>query len=95
MIEKENNDSVDNGEDDSERYSASPIAAADAPAINSPEAESNDKIVSAEAEAAPNGGLKAWTQAIGSFFLFFNSWYAPVESSSLIAEDESASYTLD
>lgn len=23
----------------------------------------------------PNGGLKAWLQVLGSFFLFFNSWY--------------------
>ena len=22
----------------------------------------------------PNGGLKAWLQVLGSFFLFFNSW---------------------
>ena len=23
----------------------------------------------------PNGGLQAWLQVTGSFFLFFNSWY--------------------
>lgn len=23
---------------------------------------------------APNGGLQAWLQVLGSFFLFFNSW---------------------
>ncbi len=23
----------------------------------------------------PNGGLQAWMQVAGSFFLFFNSWY--------------------
>lgn len=23
----------------------------------------------------PNGGLLAWLQVVGSFFLFFNSWY--------------------
>jgi hypothetical protein len=23
----------------------------------------------------PNGGLKAWLQVLGSFFLFFNSWF--------------------
>lgn len=22
----------------------------------------------------PNGGLKAWLQVVGGFFLFFNSW---------------------
>jgi hypothetical protein len=24
--------------------------------------------------AIPNGGTKAWLQAVGSFFLFFNTW---------------------
>ena len=23
----------------------------------------------------PNGGLKAWLQVLGAFFLFFNTWY--------------------
>lgn len=23
----------------------------------------------------PNGGLRAWLQVVGAFFLFFNSWY--------------------
>jgi hypothetical protein len=23
----------------------------------------------------PNGGLRAWLQVVGSFFLFFNCWY--------------------
>ena len=26
----------------------------------------------------PNGGLGAWLQVAGSFFLFSNSWYVPV-----------------
>ena len=25
--------------------------------------------------APPNGGLRAWLQVLGSFFLFFNTWY--------------------
>lgn len=25
-------------------------------------------------KAVPNGGLKAWLQVVGAFFLFFNSW---------------------
>jgi hypothetical protein len=25
-------------------------------------------------EPPPNGGLQAWLQVLGSFFLFFNSW---------------------
>ncbi|KAJ5747706.1 MFS general substrate transporter [Penicillium nucicola] len=29
---------------------------------------------SAEHEAVPNGGLKAWLQILGSFFIFFNTW---------------------
>lgn len=27
------------------------------------------------AAAIPNGGLTAWLQVLGGFFLFFNSWY--------------------
>ena len=27
-------------------------------------------------DSPPNGGLLAWLQLAGSFFLFFNSWYA-------------------
>jgi hypothetical protein len=27
------------------------------------------------AAAMPNGGLTAWLQVLGAFFLFFNSWY--------------------
>lgn len=29
-----------------------------------------------DASPPPNGGLEAWSQVVGSFFLFFNSWYA-------------------
>ena len=29
----------------------------------------------------PNGGLTAWLQVIGSFFLFFNTWFVPHFSS--------------
>ena len=25
-------------------------------------------------KSVPNGGLKAWLQVLGSFFLFFNTW---------------------
>ena len=81
MIEKEIDDSAEHsGEGDSEGHSASTVSTAHAPATNSQssEVESNDKVVAAEAEAPPNGGLKAWTQVVGSFFLFFNSWYVLV-----------------
>lgn len=27
------------------------------------------------ANEPPNGGLRAWLQVVGSFFLFFNTWY--------------------
>ena len=30
----------------------------------------------ADVNQPPNGGFKAWSQVLGSFFLFFNSWYA-------------------
>ena len=26
----------------------------------------------------PDGGLKAWIQVVGSFFLFFNCWYVKI-----------------
>lgn len=26
-------------------------------------------------KAIPNGGLRAWLQVLGAFFLFFNSWF--------------------
>lgn len=26
-------------------------------------------------DAPPDGGLKAWLQVAGSFFLYFNTWY--------------------
>lgn len=35
------------------------------------------------AAAIPNGGFWAWMQVLGSFFLFFNSWYAASLSSYL------------
>lgn len=28
-----------------------------------------------DVESIPNGGLAAWLQVLGAFFLFFNSWY--------------------
>jgi hypothetical protein len=28
----------------------------------------------ADVSSIPNGGLKAWLQVLGSFFLFFNTW---------------------
>lgn len=79
MIEKGIDDSADySGEGDSERHSVSPVETLDAPATNSPEAESNEKSLAAEAQAPPNGGLEAWSQVLGSFFLFFNSWCVPL-----------------
>lgn len=27
-----------------------------------------------ELEGPPNGGLKAWVQILGAFFLYFNTW---------------------
>jgi hypothetical protein len=28
-----------------------------------------------EEEKPPNGGLTAWLQVLGGYFIFFNSWY--------------------
>lgn len=48
------------------------------PSDTSPERGSLDTAKEASASPAPdpvpNGGLTAWLQVLGSFFLFFNSW---------------------
>lgn len=76
MIEKEIDDLAEySGEGESEGQSASPVSTAHGPATSLP---GNEKVVAAEAHEPPNGGLIAWTQVIGSFFLFFNSWYVRV-----------------
>lgn len=31
-------------------------------------------IVELERKGLPNGGLKAWLQILGAFFLYFNTW---------------------
>lgn len=33
------------------------------------------EVVEQQPEPPPNGGLTAWLQVAGSFFLFFNCWY--------------------
>lgn len=37
-----------------------------------------------ELEPPPNGGLVAWMQVVGSFFLFFNCWYVNYQTSHII-----------
>lgn len=38
--------------------------------------KSQEKTAAAPSAAnLPNGGLTAWLQVVGAFFLFFNSWY--------------------
>jgi hypothetical protein len=56
---------------------------------DSVEEERNDEIESIAAPASnnkiPNGGLVAWLQVLGSFFMFMNSWYyAPHDVPSFI-----------
>lgn len=43
---------------------------------NSPAAEPSKKptTYANDIAAIPNGGVKAWLQALGAFFLFFNTW---------------------
>lgn len=43
------------------------------------------------AAAIPNGGLTAWLQVLGAFFLFFNTWYVSV---SLVAPSKGTQYSL-
>lgn len=35
---------------------------------------SKEASASSSLNTIPNGGLDAWLQVVGSFFLFFNSW---------------------
>lgn len=37
-----------------------------------------------ERKGPPNGGLKAWLQILGAFFLYFNTWGKQELSTSLI-----------
>ncbi|KAI9810734.1 MAG: hypothetical protein M1827_006072 [Pycnora praestabilis] len=57
--------------DNSDQARRSPPSSVDLPASEQPQVE---KTIAVEAEAPPNGGFKAWSQVVGSFFLFFNSW---------------------
>ena len=65
--------------------SASTASTLDAPSAEETAVQNreiHDKTLSAEAGDPPNGGLKAWLQVAGSFFLFFNSWQVhPVKPS--------------
>ena len=74
MIENEIGEIGAEGE--SERSSGSPVSTPDVFANDLPETGS-EKVIAAEAEGPPNGGLNAWSQVVGSFFLFFNSWHVP------------------
>jgi hypothetical protein len=70
--------------------------------LEGPAAESKDKdaslarklrpVVSA-ALAIPNGGLEAWLQVVGTFFIYFNTWgkSAPAKKSALY---QSSSFKL-
>ena len=31
-------------------------------------------------QGPPNGGVRAWLQVLGSFLVFFNIWYAPLDT---------------
>ena len=44
------------------------------------------KAVSAASSKPPNGGVRAWLQVLGAFFIFWNSWY--VVNCSLFNVDE-------
>jgi hypothetical protein len=48
-----------------------------------------EKVVSKQpsaynAGAIPDGGLVAWLQVLGAFFLFFNSWYVDIVTASTL-----------
>lgn len=37
-----------------------------------------------DVNAIPDGGMRAWSQVVGSFFLFWNSWWVPFLFFSLV-----------
>jgi hypothetical protein len=41
---------------------------------------SDDTVSDEDPGPPPNGGLQAWLQVLGSFFLFFNSWYVGLDA---------------
>lgn len=43
-------------------------------ARGSDDAVNETKPAASAADAIPNGGLTAWLQVVGAFFLMFNSW---------------------
>ena len=62
-----------------EKQSTSPASSSD---VALEEAKSNGEKGQGQAKAnvhdtdsVPNGGLKAWLQVAGAFFLSFNTWY--------------------
>lgn len=50
-------------------YSSPPDSSDREPAL-----ETAPKALANETETIPNGGLKAWLQVLGTFFVFFNTW---------------------
>jgi len=40
--------------------------------------------------SVPNGGLKAWLQVLGAFFLMFNTWYVTDEYTGLTSTSNTA-----
>lgn len=41
--------------------------------VGTPE-DGEPKAVANDTHSIPNGGLKAWLQVAGTFFIFFNTW---------------------
>lgn len=50
----------------------------DSPSDNTPSPPQEKASGYGNAEHDFDTGLKAWLQVLGAFFLFFNSWYAPL-----------------
>ena len=58
---------------DEEKVSTLPMSHdTDSPADSPMNSSKESKLPSSE---APNGGLSAWLQVAGAFFLYFNTWW--------------------
>jgi hypothetical protein len=65
------------------KYSLSPPEPSPSRGYQEPPVETILKPSANESQASPDGGLKAWMQVLGTFFIFFNTWWAFLSFKSL------------
>ena len=68
-----------------EEPKAGPSASQDLLARESAQASTSTALGS-ETKPIPNGGLRAWLQVLGTFFIFFNTWWAFPSTFSMVGQ---------